>query len=159
MAERTPEARRERSEAPQADREADVGNREIGRAQQRGGALQPACQQVGMRGFAERAAELAAEVRAREPGRVSHVVHGEALEVARVREVAGAQEVARGRHEGESHAQRRPAGNPELIAPGARPPRPRTIPTLANEDYVDLGVLEHFAKNLTEPRLARSPAG
>ena len=47
----------------------------------------------------EGAAELAAEVRAAEPGRTRQVVDRERLDVPRVREVLRAQEVAGGGHE------------------------------------------------------------
>ena len=69
-------------------READVGDRAVGVAQQRRRALEPAGQQVLVRRLAERAAELAAEVRAREAGGARHVVDVERLEEARVGEVA-----------------------------------------------------------------------
>ena len=49
MPERAGEARRERAEALQPDREADLGDRAVGVAQQRGRALEPAGQQVGVR--------------------------------------------------------------------------------------------------------------
>ena len=58
------EARGERADAAQADVEADVGDRPVGVAQQRGRPLHPAGQQVLVRRLAERAPELAAEVRA-----------------------------------------------------------------------------------------------
>ena len=48
--------------------EADLGHRAIGVAQQRGGALHPARQEVLVRRLAERPAELAAEVRRRQAG-------------------------------------------------------------------------------------------
>jgi hypothetical protein len=53
-----------------------------------------------VRRLAEGAAELAAEVGAREAGRAGEVVHVERLEVARVREVLGAQQMAGRRDEG-----------------------------------------------------------
>src|SRR5689334_18322783 len=56
------EARRERADAAQADREADLGDLAVGAAQERRGALEPARQQVGVRRLAERLAELAAEM-------------------------------------------------------------------------------------------------
>jgi hypothetical protein len=49
-----------------------------------------------MRGLAERAAELPAEVRARQAGGAGEVVDVQGLEVARVGEVLGAQQVASG---------------------------------------------------------------
>ena len=98
--ERAREAGRERADALQADREADVGDRAVGGAQQRGGALEPPGQQVRVRRLAERAPELAAEVRAREARRAREVVDVERLEVAGVGEVLGAQQMACGRYEG-----------------------------------------------------------
>ena len=79
--------------------EADVRDRAVGDAQQRRRALEPARQQVRVRRLAEGAPELAAEVRAREAGRAGQVVDAERLEVARVGEVPGAQQVAGGRDE------------------------------------------------------------
>ena len=52
-----------------------------------------------MRRLAEGAPELAAEVRAREPGGAGEVVDLERLEVARVGQVLGAQQMAGGRDE------------------------------------------------------------
>ena len=98
------EAGGERADALQADAEADVGDRAVGHAQQRGGALEPAGQQVLVRRLAERAAELAAEVRAREAGGAGHVVDVERLEEARVGEVASAEQVAGGRRVGHVRA-------------------------------------------------------
>ena len=69
-------------------------------AQQRGGALEAAGEQVGVRRLAEGAAELAAEVGAREAGGAGEVVDVERLGVAGVGEVLGAQQVAGGRDEG-----------------------------------------------------------
>ena len=67
--------------------------------QQRGGALEPAGQQVPVRRLAEGALELAAEVRARQPGGARQVVDVERLEVAGVGEVLGAEQVTGGRDE------------------------------------------------------------
>ena len=78
-------------------RVADVGDLPVGRTQQRRSALEAPREQVGVRGVAERAAELADEVRPREAGRAGHVVDPERLGVARVGEVLGAQQVAGGR--------------------------------------------------------------
>ncbi len=72
--EHPPEARRERADALQPDREADVGDRAVGRPQQRGRALEPARQQVLVRRLTERAPELTAEVRRRQAGRAREVV-------------------------------------------------------------------------------------
>ena len=80
----------------QADREADVGDRAVGGAQQRRGALEPAGQQVGVRRLAEGAPELAAEVGAREAGGAGHVLDAERLGVAGVGQVPGAQQMAGG---------------------------------------------------------------
>ena len=72
-------------------------------AQQRGGPPEAPRQQVGVRRLAERPAELAAEVRARKPGCPREVVHVERLEIARVGQVLGPEEVARGWREGRRH--------------------------------------------------------
>src|SRR5262249_42494225 len=56
------EAGRDRADALQADREADVGDRVVCRAQQRCRALEPPGEKVRVRRLAERAAKLAAEV-------------------------------------------------------------------------------------------------
>src|SRR5919197_3011560 len=71
------EARREGPDALEADIEADLRDRAVGVAQQRGGALHPAGEQIGMRRLAERSPELAAEVRPREAGGACQVVHVE----------------------------------------------------------------------------------
>src|SRR6185437_9610691 len=63
------EAGRERADAAQANRHADVRDRVVGVAQERGGPLQAAGQQVLVRRLPEGAAELAAEVGRREVGR------------------------------------------------------------------------------------------
>src|SRR4051794_12625671 len=55
-----PEAGRERADAAQAHRQADVRHRPVGVAQHRRGALEPAREQVLMRCLAESAPELAA---------------------------------------------------------------------------------------------------
>ena len=62
--------------------------------------LQAAGEQVGVRRLAERAAELAAEVGARQARGSGQVVHVQRLEVAGVGQVLGAQQVAGGREEG-----------------------------------------------------------
>ena len=111
-------------------READVGDRAVGHAQQRRGALEPAGEQVLVRRLAERAPELAAEVRAREAGGGGHVVDVERVEEARVGEVLGAQQVAGGRCVGHVSASRRAGhrrgvpGSP--IARRSWVPRPST---------------------------------
>src|SRR3954453_8632002 len=82
----------------QADVEADRGDRAVGHAQERGGALQPPRQEVGVRRDAERLLELAAEVSARQSGGARHVVDLEPLREAGVREVLRPEQVAsRGR--------------------------------------------------------------
>src|SRR5580700_6088331 len=98
--ERAREAGGERPEALEPDREADVRHRAIGRAQKRGGALEASRQQIGVWRFAERPAELTAEVGARESGRPGEVVDVERLEVARVGEVLGTQQVPAGGDKG-----------------------------------------------------------
>ena len=60
-------------------------------------------EQVCVRRLAERTAELAAEMRAREARRASHGADVERLEVARVGERLGAQEVAGRRDEGHAY--------------------------------------------------------
>jgi hypothetical protein len=59
---RAPEARRKRADAPQPDREADLCDRPIRGAQECRGALEAPREQVLVRGLAEGAPELAAEV-------------------------------------------------------------------------------------------------
>src|SRR5947209_10137034 len=61
-----PEAGRERSEAAEPDREADLGDGAIGVAEQCRRPLEPSRQQVLVRRLTERTTELAAEVRRRE---------------------------------------------------------------------------------------------
>jgi len=63
-------------------------------ATERCGALEPADQQVLVGRFAELAAELAAEVRRRQPRRASERLHVERLAVARVDEILRAKKVA-----------------------------------------------------------------
>src|SRR6185437_13369910 len=87
------EAGRERADAAQANRHADVRDRVVGVAQERGGPLQAAGQQVLVRRLPEGAAELAAEVGRREVGRPRERLHVEALAVAGVDQVLGTQEV------------------------------------------------------------------
>src|SRR5215211_5974800 len=96
-AERPPEAGGEGAEAPQADGEADLRYGLVGGAQQRSRALEPACEQVLVRRLAEGAAELAAEVRGREPCSTRKHRHVERLPVAAVGEVLCAEQVPRGR--------------------------------------------------------------
>src|SRR5262245_31631329 len=96
----TREAGRERADAAQTDGEADVGDRAVGGAQQRRGALEPAGQEVLVRRLAERTAELAAEVRAREAGAAREVVDVQRLEVPGVGQVLGAEQVAYRGNEG-----------------------------------------------------------
>ena len=80
----------------QADGEADVCDRAVGGAQQGGGALEAPGEQVRVRRLAEGAAELAAEVCAREAGGAGEVVDAERLGVPGVGQVLGAQQVADG---------------------------------------------------------------
>ena len=65
-----------------------------------GGALEPARQQIRVRRFAERPAELAAEMSARQPRRAGEVVDVERLEVPRVGQVLGAEQMPVGGYEG-----------------------------------------------------------
>jgi hypothetical protein len=80
----------------------------IGAPQQSCGAFEAAGQQVGVRRLSEGAAELAAEMGARETGGASQITHLQWLEVPGVRQVLGAQQMASGRREG--HAERLSAG-------------------------------------------------
>src|SRR5205823_14912337 len=95
-AERAAEARRERADAPQPHRKTDLGDCAIGRAQEQGGSLEPADQEVLMRSRAEGTVELAAEVRGRQSRRAGKRAHVELIAVASVNEVSRAQEVPRG---------------------------------------------------------------
>lgn len=94
--EAAPEAGRERSEALQPDREADLGDAVVGVAQQRRGALQAPGQQVGVRRDPEGATELAAEVGAGEAGGGGEVVDIQRLEVAGVGQISGAEQMTGG---------------------------------------------------------------
>src|SRR5205823_6121749 len=94
--------------ALEANREADLRDRVIGVAEQRGGALQAPGEQVGVRRFAEGSPKLTAEMGAGEPGGASEVVHVERLEIARVRQVLGAEQMAGGRDEGHCQQYGRP---------------------------------------------------
>ena len=96
----------------QPDGEADLGHGAVGVAQQRGGPLEPAGQQVLVRRLAERAPELAAEVRGRRAGGAGEVGDGERLEVAAVGQVLGPQEMTNRRSHGTSLA--------DVTADGAR---------------------------------------
>ena len=88
------EARDERAEALQPDREADVGNRAIRGEKQRGCALEPPRQQVLVRRLAERPAELAAEVRRREMRHPRERRDVERVAVTSVDQVLCAQQIA-----------------------------------------------------------------
>src|SRR5206468_6901391 len=99
-AEHPGEARRERAEALEADREADVGDRAVGRAQEGGGPLEAASEEVGVRRVAERPAELPAEMGAGETGGAGEVIDVERLEIASVGEILGPEEMAGGRKRG-----------------------------------------------------------
>src|SRR4051812_44225597 len=96
-AERLGEARRERADAAQADLEANVGDAVVGVAQQRGRALEAAREEVAMRRLAERAPELAAEVRGRQVRSAGKCRHLELLAVPRVDQVLRTQQVPGGR--------------------------------------------------------------
>jgi hypothetical protein len=95
----TPEARGEGANAAQSHRKADLDDGPVGVAQQRGGPFEPAGQKVLMRGLAEGAPELAAEVRRREVRRPGERRNVERILVAGVDEVLGAKKVA-GRRQG-----------------------------------------------------------
>src|SRR5690348_9954510 len=91
------EARDERADARQADREADVGDRTVGVAKERGGALEPPGEEVLVRRLAERSPELAAEVRRGQVCRAREHRNVEWLAVARVDEVLRPEEMPRRR--------------------------------------------------------------
>ena len=91
------EARRERADAAQPDSEADVRDRAVGVAKERGGALEPTGQEVLVWRLAECAPELAAEVSRREARRARKLGHVERFAVAGVDQVLGTKEVACGR--------------------------------------------------------------
>ena len=95
-AECTREAGRERPDAGEADREADLGDGAVGLPEQRRGALEAAAQQVGVRRFPERTPELTAEVRPREPCGSREIVDREPLGIATVGEVLRAQQMTDG---------------------------------------------------------------
>jgi hypothetical protein len=104
------EARRERSDAAEPDGEADVRDRAVGRAEERRRALEPPVQEVLVRRFAERAAELPAEVRGRELGGARECLHLQLLAVPRIHEVPCAEKVPgrmRVRHGSEYACRRR----------------------------------------------------
>src|SRR5262245_38350564 len=88
------EARREGADAPQADGEADIGDRTVGRPEKRGGPLEAPGEQVPVGRLAELAPELAAEMRGREPRSACKRLHVERLAIARVDQVLGAKQVA-----------------------------------------------------------------
>lgn len=90
---RVREARRERADALQPDREADICHGAVGCAQQRGGALEAPGEQVGVGGFAVRAPKLATEVGAGQTGGAGEILHPQLLEVPRVSEILCPQEV------------------------------------------------------------------
>jgi hypothetical protein len=91
--ERPTEARRERTDAAQPDRDADIRDRAVGAAQQRRRAFHPAGQEVLVRRLAERTPKLTAEVRRREVRGAGERRHVERLAVARVDEVLRAEKV------------------------------------------------------------------
>ena len=148
--------------------EADLGDRAVGRPQQRRGALEPAGQQVGVRRLAERAPELAAEVRAREAGGAGHVVDAERLEVAGVGEVLGAQQVAGGRdecHRGQYRLDPVPARKSSRRSPDERLPlfptatplRPCAANRRPKKESHDPSLDESLAR--PRPRLLRAVHG
>jgi hypothetical protein len=85
------EGRGERADAFKPDLEAHLRDAVIGVAQQRCGPLEAAGEQVDAGRFAEGAPERSAEVRSGEAGRARHVRHVDALGIAGVRQIAGAQ--------------------------------------------------------------------
>jgi hypothetical protein len=91
------EARGERAEAPEPDGGADLGDRAVGVAEQRRRSFEPAGQQVLVRGLAEGAPELTAEVRGGEARRACQRRDVERLAVARVDQVLRAKQVTCGR--------------------------------------------------------------
>src|SRR3954447_7264592 len=107
---RVGEAGREGTDALEADREAHVRDRAVRAAQQRRRALEAAGEQVLVRRLAEGTPELAAEVGARQAGGAGEVVDAERLEVARVGEVPGSQEVPGGWDEWHSSSIADPVG-------------------------------------------------
>src|SRR3954468_4039475 len=96
LAEHATEARREGADAGEPDRQADLRDGVVGRAQQGGRALEPAGEQVRVRRLAEGAPELAREVRAREARGRRHVVDVKRFGVPRVGEVLGFEQMPGG---------------------------------------------------------------
>src|SRR5205823_2448479 len=92
------EARGERADALQPDVDADARYRAVRVPQQRGGALEPPGQQVRVGRLAEGAAELAAEVGAREAGGAGEVLDAQRFEVPGVGKVLGPEQVTRARY-------------------------------------------------------------
>jgi hypothetical protein len=84
----------ERPDASQPDRETDVGDATVGAAQQRGGALHPAGQEVLVRRLPERPAELSAEMSRREARGACQCGNVERFAIAGVDEVLRAEKVA-----------------------------------------------------------------
>jgi hypothetical protein len=149
---RAREAGRERADALEADREADLRDRTVGIPQQGRRTLETAGQQVRMWRLTEGAPELAAEMRARQPGRRGQVVHAKRLEVPGVGQILRAEEVTISRDVGHAakYALRRgpvPLPGPALsTAPGRRPsPRPPGV--------------RASRSSLRHARRARTPAG
>lgn len=83
----------------ETDRQADVGDGTIRRAQQGGGTFESAGEEVHVWRLAKGTAKLAAEVGARKTRCASEIINAEALEISRVREVLGSQEMSSGRRE------------------------------------------------------------
>src|SRR5215207_11729070 len=93
----------ERADAGEADREADLRDAVVRRPQQIPGPLQPAAEQVLVRGLAEDPPKAAAEVPRRDVGGARERPEVEALGVAAVDQIPGPEQVAfeqRGLHGG-----------------------------------------------------------
>ena len=93
---RAREARRERAEAAEPDVDADLRDRVIRGPQQGRRTLEPAREQVLVRRRAERAPELAAEVRRRQLRGAGERRNVERIAVARVDEILRSQQVTGG---------------------------------------------------------------
>ena len=124
-AERATEARCERTDAREADVEADVRDRTVGVAKQLGGALEPSREEVLVRRLAERPPELSAEVCGREASCARECRHIERLSIAGVDQVLGAEQVA-GRRDGRDHPSQYCCGS----APAAPTPTAEGRPLL-----------------------------
>ena len=98
FAEMPSEAGGERSKPDQSYVEADLAHRPVGVAKQRRRSLEPTCHQVCLGRLAERATELAAEVRPRQPRRSRHVIDADRLRIAVIHEVPRPQQMPSRRH-------------------------------------------------------------